>query len=1052
MATIDAAIQPDRQALDSTPDDHPDRAERLLDLGIRLGNRYSRAGIQNDLDEAIEIFEQAVKLTPDNDVNRARRLHNLGIGYSDRYSRTGLQIDFDKTIQTAQQAIDRTPKTSLNEAKRSNLLGIGLMERYYRTESLFDLNSAIEIFQQQLDSTPVNYPDRIMWLNNSGIGFRERYGRTGSQTDINKSIQLAQETVDLTPNDNPCLAQWLNNLRASLGDRYLTAGSQIDLEKSILVFRQAIDLTPSNHPDYTTWLNNLGVSLGDRYSEISSQHDLDEAIQVARQVIDLTQDGHPKRSMWLNNLGIRLGNRYWRTNSISDLTEAIELFRQCTNLLADDHPGQILFLANMGKALEHRYLGLGIQPDLDDSIQIARQVIHSTPDGHSDRAKWFDHSGRRLGYRYSNTGLQPDLDEAIQIARQAVDLTPNDHSGRAERLYNLGTQVLNRYMKTDSRIDLDEAISLDRSALYQSNSPVANRISAGRRLYLLWMLEAEWQEAYKVASITVRLVPRLISRSLGNPDKQFLLAQAVGLACNASALALHVAMPPWIALNLLEEGRGLLATTVQDMRMETIDLQAKQPELAKHFVRLRRELGQPPRFNGPFADDNRRLPSKSGEDRRYNAGRELDEIINEIRKHPDFKDFLLTPNEEEVKKAAEQGPIVLINVSTLRCDTILVEREQIRSVNLPDLHSKDIKSRAGTDSRSYAGVLEWLWDVVTNPILDALGFWGPPLNGVWPYIWWIPTGYLSKFPLHAAGYHSKRSNQSVLDRVISSYSSSIKTIINGRQLRTSESTRPICSRALIIAMKNTPKQITLPAAENETAVVRKFCRSIALDSIEPERRKQDVLSCLSDSQIFHFAGHGYIDGSDPSKSGLLLQDWESDRLTLADLLEINLSQGSPFLAYLSACGTGEIQDQRFFDESIHLISACQLAGFRHVIGTLWKVDDETCVEVARMTYQWIKDGIKDREMSDESVCLGLHQALRELRDFWLSSRAKTDSIRRSFEEGTKPSVENKTETPGINEGDDGHDGPRDAELDDDFNEDTELINWVPVTIAPCTTS
>lgn len=73
-------------------------------------------------------------------------------------------------------------------------------------------------------------------------------------------------------------------------------------------------------------------------------------------------------------------------------------------------------------------------------------------------------------------------------------------------------------------------------------------------------------------------------------------------------------------------------------------------------------------------------------------------------------------------------------------------------------------------------------------------------------------------------------------------------------------------------------------------------------------------------------------------------------------MNMNLQEWPPFLAYLSACGTGEIKDQKFFDENIHLISACQLAGFRHVIGTLWEVDDETCVHMARMTYEGIEDG------------------------------------------------------------------------------------------------
>lgn len=112
---------------------------------------------------------------------------------------------------------------------------------------------------------------------------------------------------------------------------------------------------------------------------------------------------------------------------------------------------------------------------------------------------------------------------------------------------------------------------------------------------------------------------------------------------------------------------------------------------------------------------------------------------------------------------------------------------------------------------------------------------------------------------------------------------------------------------------------------------------------------------------FHSARHGKIDQKDPSQSSLLLEDGPP---TVATLLEMNLRKWSPFLAYLSACSTGQIEDERFFDESIHLISAYQLVGFRYVIGTLWEVNDGSCVDITRITYEVMRDG----GMTDEPVC------------------------------------------------------------------------------------
>ena len=68
------------------------------------------------------------------------------------------------------------------------------------------------------------------------------------------------------------------------------------------------------------------------------------------------------------------------------------------------------------------------------------------------------------------------------------------------------------------------------------------------------------------------------------------------------------------------------------------------------------------------------------------------------------------------------------------------------------------------------------------------------------------------------------------------------------------------------------------------------------------------------------------------------------------------------------------------DEGIHLINGFHTAGFRHVIGTLWEVKDEICVDMARITYQ----GMAQNGMTDEAVSRGLHEASRELRDRWLT--------------------------------------------------------------------
>jgi len=128
---------------------------------------------------------------------------------------------------------------------------------------------------------------------------------------------------------------------------------------------------------------------------------------------------------------------------------------------------------------------------------------------------------------------------------------------------------------------------------------------------------------------------------------------------------------------------------------------------------------------------------------------------------------------------------------------------------------------------------------------------------------------------------------------------------------------------------------------------------------------------------------------EPSQSCLLLKDWESNPLTVGDLRDHRLQENPPFLGYLSACSTGANEADQLVDEGIHLVSALQLAGFRHVIGTLWEVSDEHCVDVARVVYEMIRN----EGMTDMAVCRGLHRAIRALRDGQFeNSRKRTATL------------------------------------------------------------
>jgi hypothetical protein len=82
-----------------------------------------------------------------------------------------------------------------------------------------------------------------------------------------------------------------------------------------------------------------------------------------------------------------------------------------------------------------------------------------------------------------------------------------------------------------------------------------------------------------------------------------------------------------------------------------------------------------------------------------------------ISKLPEFEDILLALSEEEMRAAAKQGRVIAINISRHRCDAILIERHQIRSLALPYLESEEIEEKGKRGSLKSLKVPEWLWDV-----------------------------------------------------------------------------------------------------------------------------------------------------------------------------------------------------------------------------------------------------------------------------------------------------------------------------------------------------
>ncbi|KAJ4244166.1 hypothetical protein NW762_014547 [Fusarium torreyae] len=967
------------------PPDPLAQGKKLNKLAERSFSRYTQTGSLLELEKCIDLHRQMIKCTPSAYViDHAGLLGILALRLRERYDRTRMKADLDEACRALKQA------SQANHPDRGSLLcqlGVQLAEKFEQTRDTSLLDEAIRVSRQAIACIPDTHPELPNFLGNLGNRIGERFSQTGNTMDLEEAIYIlrtANQSAPTTYADRPAI---LMNLALQLGESYSWTGNVADLNEGIIIARESIDCARDRAQSSTSRLGTLATLLFYRFSRSGGMHDLDEAIQKRRQIVQAIPKHHNDRAGHLNNLANLLLAKNSRSGALSDVNEAIEIIREAIDDTDDSNVYKAAMLDTLATLLGTRASQGHKDEDLVEAIRISRQAVQVAPDGRPERVRYLNNLTKLLGTRYSKTESTVDLEEAIKAAQQAVEAAPSNFPDRASLLSNLGIHVAESYSRTNNPTSFDKAKECFISALYHKPSPIQHRLTAGRYFLLLPGILEDLDQAYDVAKVAVELVPLLNSPSLQHVDRQALLQQAVAIASDAAAIALLHGKGAAHAVELLEIGRNVIASSLQDLRTDLFMLKKKHPDLASRFSHLRKRLDAP-LANESMATVDTIRENSLGADQRRQAEDQLPTLLRDIRAKSGFENFLLAPSAAEIQATAKDGPIVIINISQFRCDALIMELSGTRTVPLPYISWDTIHHR----DRGTLETLEWLWDDIVSPVFDALGLTQQPSDDHWPHIWWIPTGRLVGFPLHAAGYHIGPNSETALDRAVSSYSSSVKTLIHSRR---QQGYRPQETRAdadlVLVSMDVTPEQDNLEHATEEIRAIRNVVgNSTTLSPKEPLSLKKDVLSALRSCSVFHFAGHGRADPLNPLQSCLLLSDWQKDPLSVESVLDINLGREMPFLAYLSACGSGKIQVAGLVDEAIHMTTAFQLSGFQHVIGTLWDVNDKLCVDIARMMY----DGLLQGHMRDEAVSRSLHRATRELRDHWASEDTVQDLRRR----------------------------------------------------------
>ena len=244
----------------------------------------------------------------------------------------------------------------------------------------------------------------------------------------------------------------------------------------------------------------------------------------------------------------------------------------------------------------------------------------------------------------------------------------------------------------------------------------------------------------------------------------------------------------------------------------------------------------------------------------------------------------------------------------------------------------------------------------------------PPAGEPAPRLWWCPTGLLTLLPLHGAGDYGAADGCTVLDRVVSSYTPTLRALREALKPLPDTTGEPTLA---FVGVPDVPDQVQLAdeVTRERAALVAAFPDGFSV--IEGAAATTDAVeAAMRSHRWIDISCHGRQDIFDPSRAGLILTDG-----TLA-IPRISAGRHAGEFAFLSACmtATGGVH---LPDEAITLAAALSYTGYRHVVATLWKVPSAVAATVTEAVYPQLT---ANGRFEPEHAALALHHAVRTLRD------------------------------------------------------------------------
>ncbi|KIJ58219.1 hypothetical protein HYDPIDRAFT_103094, partial [Hydnomerulius pinastri MD-312] len=657
--------------------------------------------------------------------------------------------------------------------------------------------------------------------------------------------------------------------------------------------------------------------------------------------------------------------------------------RATLDLCPPGHPDRHYALAQLASSLRTQYNLLG---NLELAIDMQKQVLDLCPPGHPDRHNALANLASSLWTQYNLLGGQADLDLAIQHSQQALAMLHPMHPSYPWVAGFLASIILKHPLQSSETLpssipDSEEAFRIYSTLKGGSWHPSADLQDS----VASWVQHAEQYQhpsildAYQT-SLTVLDHQITIHSSL--PLRHGTLQSKITSLANdafSSALRLnHIEQ----AVELLEQGRALLWTQLARLENPLVGLQSQSGrgnDLAREFKDLSNKMQS-------FTNHSHGQGESSDTTQYFKILHSWNDAVRKIRLEPGFSRFLLPPLFTELQEAACNGPVIIVNASKHGCDVLIVLHSQPPlcvpsvEVNLEDvirlsstfvrlIQESTFATRKRQDNhdmnRRYriTEALRELWEKIVHPVVRVLQ--GTVKLPFGKRIWWCPTAQFTALPFHAAGPYLPN-QKNLMGLYCSSYTPSLSALNRARSRLSADSvsSTPLNLALVGQALPDESQGQELRTVDTELNLISDMLpASISFNKVTgPEATCAAVVDAFHAHRWVHLACHGAQDPKNPFDSSFAMRDGP---LTLLDILRHKFVNSD--LAFLSACHTA-VGDRSTPDEVIHLAAGMQFAGFKSVIGTMWKVSDELAQHVVKRFYEQMFK-VKQPSYKYAAVCL-----------------------------------------------------------------------------------